>query len=597
MHPDRHEGGGRRPGNCLKGSTKLGGAMIVRRHRPLRALGMAAWLALLGAWAPAGFAAPHQAAPLRLTHGIASGDVTASEAVIWARANRPAQMVVEYTPMPAEDGPPLRQVGPHVAAEDDFTGKVVLQGLNPDTPYRYWVRFRAADGEEVVSEAGRFRTAPAADGLRPLTLVWWGDLGGQHYCRDPEVGYAIFAAMARLAPDVALANGDAIYADGTCPPTTTLPDHPRNALSPDPTTAAFQLVSAADPRLKTEGDVLAAYRAKWKYNLEDEAYRRFRAQTPHIYQWDDHEVINDWYPGDERLGALRGTADERPLAALIEPGRRSFFEYTPIRPQAEGRLYRSFRFGKLAEVFVLDGRSYRDDNILPDGAGTVLEVRLRNGERRRLAGKPKSLLGSAQRHWLLQGLRAAQARGTLWKIIASDVPLSHVTGSYQLYAAEGPMLPRYQVRDGWAAGMRLNSDTDGNQDNPLGFESELRAILRAIKAEGIGNVVWLATDVHVARLLRYEPGGELAGLVWHEFIAGPASAVAGLLRPLSRTFSPFELFAQGRRPDPARPSFFNFGLLRIAADGELRAEIRDREGQVPHDAQGRQGALTLRPTR
>ena len=101
----------------------------------------------------------------------------------------------------------------------------------------------------------------------------------------------------------------------------------------------------------------------------------------------------------------------------------------------------------LAELFILDERSYRDDNILPDGAGTVLDVRLRNGERRRLAGKPKSLLGAVQRDWLLKNLREAQARGVLWKIIASDDPLSTITGSYQLFAPEGPMTPAQAYAD------------------------------------------------------------------------------------------------------------------------------------------------------
>jgi alkaline phosphatase D len=269
----------------------------------------------------------------------------------------------------------------------------------------------------------------------------------------------------------------------------------------------------------------------------------------------------------------------------------------PIRPDAEGRIYRSFRLGKLAELFILDERSYRDDNILPDGVGKVLDVRLRNGERRRLAGKPKSMLGIVQRDWLLTSLREAQARGVLWKSIASDDPLSTVTGSYRWFAPEGPMTPLYQVRDGWAAGAKLNTDTDGNQDNPLGFESELRSILVFLKAEGISNVVWLATDVHFARFLRYEPGGELTGLVFHEFLAGPASAISLTPQALSRTFAPIELFAQGRRADPARPSFFNFGLLRIAADGLLRVEIRDAEGRVPQDDQGRPGALILTPVR
>ncbi len=534
--------------------------------------------------------------PLRITHGIASGDVTATEAVIWARANRAAQMVVEYTPVPTVNWPLLRQVGPLVEARDDFTGKIILSGLTPDTRYLYWVHFIAStEGIGIRSEAGQFRTAPADGTARALTFVWWGDLGGQFYCRDPERGYAMFTQMAGLISDVALANGDSIYADGVCPPATTRPDHPQNLLSPEPETAAHQFVAATDPRWQTAHEVLAAYRAKWKYHLEDDAYRRFRAQTPHVYQWDDHEVINDWAPAEDRLGTIRGSHDPRPVSALSEPGKKSFFEYTPIRPDPEGRIYRSFRFGMLAELFILDARSYRDDNILPDGIGKVLDVRLRNGDRRRLEGKAKSILGTAQREWLLKGLREAQARGVVWKIISSDDTLSSPSGSYQLFAPEGPMTPLYHVRDGWAAGAKLNADTDGNQDNPLGFESELRTILAFINAEGIRNVVWLATDVHYARLLRYEPGGDLAGLVFHEFITGPVSAISGLPRPPSRTFSPIEFFARGQRPDPSRPSFFNFGLLQIAADGLLRVEVRDADGLVPFDLQGRPGALTLTP--
>jgi alkaline phosphatase D len=537
------------------------------------------------------------AEPLRITHGVASGDITATSAVIWARASRAARMSVEITPLTAPAWPPRRTPGPAVDAATDFTGKIVLDGLAPDTRYVFWVRFAdARDRSEVVSEAGQLRTAPADDTARASTLVWWGDLGGQSYCRDPERGYAIFTQMARLTPDLAIGNGDALYVDGTCPPVASLPDHPRNALSPDRDVAVHQLLSATDPRWTRPDDVVSAYRAKWKYNLEDAHYRRFRAQTPHVYQWDDHEVVNDWFPGEGQIGAIRGLADPRPISTLIAAGRRTFFEFAPIRPERSGRIYRSLRLGTLAELFVLDARSYRDDNVVPDGVGKSLDVRLKNGERRRLEGKAKSILGAAQREWLLHGLREAQARGVVWKIVSTDDPLAAPTGSYELFAPEGEMRPLYSIRDGWAAGRRHNGDGDGNQGSPLGFESELRTILAFLKTEKITNVVFVATDVHWARLLRYEPKEELAGLVFHEFIAGPANAGSGPLSPLSTTFGPVEIFARGRQPDPT-PSFFNFGVLRIAADGTLTVEVRDVDGQIPTDSQGRRGTLTLTPTR
>jgi hypothetical protein len=109
--------------------------------------------------------------------------------------------------------------------------------------------------------------------------------------------------------------------------------------------------------------------------------------------------------------------------------------------------------------------------------------------------------------------------------------------------------------------------------------------------------VFLAGDVHHARFLRYEPGDDLAGLVFHEFIAGPASARSAPPGPLSPTFNPIELYARGRRADPSRPSFLNFGRLRLASDATLTIEIHDATGTIPADDQGRAGALVLTPER
>jgi alkaline phosphatase D len=538
------------------------------------------------------------AEPLRITHGIASGDPSPTTIVVWARASRTARMTVEVAGVASPVWPPRRQAGPVVDAASDFTGKVLLEGLAAETAYVYWVRFvDAAGGAEVVSEAGHFRTPPADGTRRPVTLLWWGDLGGQGYCRDPERGYAIFTEMARVNADLAIANGDAIYADARCPPVTTNADHPRNAMSPDPGVAVHQLASAAETRWSTPDAVLAAFRAKWKYNLEDEAYRRFRSHTPQAYQWDDHEVVNDWYPGEARIGAMRNIKDDRPISELAVPGRRALFDFTPIRPDVTGQIYRAIRLGALAEVFLLDARSHRDDNVLPDRPGLVLDVRLPDGERRRLEGKAKSLLGAEQREWLMRGLRDAETRGVVWKILATDTPFGVPNGGYQVFTADGPRQPLYSVRDGWARGNRLNIDTDGNQANPFGFESEARTILTFLKTEGIRNVVWIATDVHHGRLLRYEPTGPLAGYVFHEFIAGPASAISAPPFVLSTTFNPVELYARGRRPDPARPSFLNFGVVRIAADGALTVEIVAADGRVLPDDQGRPGRLTIAPSR
>jgi hypothetical protein len=70
-----------------------------------------------------------------------------------------------------------------------------------------------------------------------------------------------------------------------------------------------------------------------------------------------------------------------------------------------------------------------------------------------------------------------------------------------------------------------------------------------------------------------------------------------IARHPSRNFSPIELFARGQWPDPSGPSFLNFGLLQIAADGLLRVEIRAADGLVPSDDQRQPGGLTLTTAR
>lgn len=76
------------------------------------------------------------------------------------------------------------------------------------------------------SEFGKFITALVASPAEVNSLntpskeitFLWGDVGGQMYCRNAQDGgYSIFKAMASLQLDFFIANGDMMYADGTCP--------------------------------------------------------------------------------------------------------------------------------------------------------------------------------------------------------------------------------------------------------------------------------------------------------------------------------------------------------------------------------------------
>lgn len=169
-----------------------------------------------------------------VTHGVQSGDVTVDGGVVWARTDRPAQMLVEVaTTDTFKDARAL----PPIAAlpETDFTAKMLVDNLPASQDIFYRVRFRdlshtAIEGEPVV---GRFRTAPAD--RRDVSFVWGGDVAGQGWGINPDDGGMVtFAAMRKHRPDFLLHSGDTIYADGVIPPRSSLPTARSGRTSPSP---------------------------------------------------------------------------------------------------------------------------------------------------------------------------------------------------------------------------------------------------------------------------------------------------------------------------------------------------------------------------
>lgn len=428
-----------------------------------------------------------------LPQGVAAGDVTDRSVVIWGRTDGPARAQVVWSP---ERQTEIQSKSAVVttAGDRDFTLAVPVDGLTAATAYRYRVLVAGIDGrpfQESAREAGqgRFRTAAAPDVAEPVTFVWSGDLGGQQRCRGGRNGYPIFDAMLRKSPSFFVFLGDTIYADDRCPA----------------------------PPNEPGGDFLAAtlddYRGKHRYQRGDRFLQRFLAAVPVYATWDDHEVGNNF---------------SGPSEPLMPTGRQALLEYWPIGtpPEDPTRLYRKVRYGADLELFILDTRQYRSKNSEPDGPG-------------------KTMLGAAQRAWLLEGLARSTAT---WKVIATSVPLS-------IPKAGNKMVPGI---DSWAKG------ADGT-----GFQTELRLIVNDILQRRIRNVVWLATDVHYVQINAYDPDRDGAP-DFHEFICGPLSAAPGKPVPPDPALAPTTLYSEG--------GYQNFGLIRL--DGQsLHLEILDETGQ------------------
>lgn len=403
---------------------------------------------------------------------VTLGEVDDTHATLWLRAQGAAPLTVQYGPAGDPGARTTTTVRPSPAR--DFTARVPMAGLRPGTRHEYEVRHDA----DLVT--GSFTTAPARDADAPVRLLWSGDLGGRGYCRDVEDGYRIFRAMTQRRPELFLFVGDTVYADQSC-----------------------------------GGDfaatMLGEYHAKQRYNRADAAVQQFFRTTAVFAIWDDHEVRNDFSGPDEPLMPI---------------GRQAFLDYWPIAPPAQepGRLYRSVRWGRGVEVFILDTRQYRSADAMRDGPR-------------------KTMLGEAQREWLLDAVASSDAT---WKLIVTSVPLGMFTGS---------------DADAWSSANVLGFPRPG-----VGFVHERDLILRELRQRRVRNVVFVGGEVHHGELVRHEP---FPGWPVFEFVAGPLAARPGFPLPLDRSLGSRSLGSLGWT--------HNFG--EIEADGEsLRVSIVDASG-------------------
>ena len=219
-----------------------------------------------------------------IPYGVASGDVTSHTAIIWSRTDRPSRMIVEYATTDSFKNS-KRVVGPAALASSDFTTRVDVTDLPPGQEIFYRVLFQDLIDVKSLSVPmhGHLRTAPAQ--RQDISFIWGGDTAGQGWGINPEWGgMRIYEQMRRLHPDFFIHNGDSIYADNPIVAEVKLDDGTiwKNITTPEKGKVA---------------ETLAEFRGNYVYNLMDEHVRAFNAEVPQYFQWDDHEVTNNWFPG------------------------------------------------------------------------------------------------------------------------------------------------------------------------------------------------------------------------------------------------------------------------------------------------------------
>ncbi|WP_405766913.1 alkaline phosphatase D family protein [Streptomyces sp. NBC_01538] len=434
-------------------STESTGAeansLAPRRRTVVKAAAATAVLAgPLAAALPASAAAE---APAFL-HGVASGDPLPDGILLWTRVTPTAEAIpgsgigpdTEVSWIVARDKAFTNVVSKGsttATAAGDHTVKADIRGLAPATDY--WFRFSAGGTD---SPAARTRTAPAADAA--VTGLRFGVVS----CANWEAGY--FSSYRHLAArrdlDAWLHLGDYIYEYGTG-------EYGTRGTVVRPHAPTHEILTLADYRVrhgryKTDADLQALH-----------------ATAPVIAIWDDHEFANDAWSGgaENHTEGTEGAWSNRQSAA-----KQAYFEWMPVRPAIAGTTYRRLRFGKLADLSLLDLRSFRSQQAAV-GKGSVDDP-------------ARTITGRAQLDWLKAGLKASD---TTWRLVGNSVMISpfaigSLTADLLKPLAELLGLPK--------EGLALNTDQWD------GYTDDRRELLAHLRSNAIRNTVFLTGDIHMA---------------------------------------------------------------------------------------------------
>ncbi len=519
------------------------------RRRFLKAGAVTAAAAMLPDWARRGAPAIVASAAERpqALQGLHFGDPHDGAVVVWSRSDRPARMLVEWS-YDEQFNESQRIVGPHALDVTDFTARQDLTRLEPGSDVFVRVTFQGLDNDRAISEpvTGRFVVPPeprSGEGHRfghartDLRFQWSGDTAGQGWGINQAFGgMKIYEAMRQRNPLFFIHSGDTIYADGPIASSVVAEN-------------GLVWTNIVTPEVAKVAETLDEFRGRYRYNLLDENVRRFNSEVPQIWQWDDHEVTNNWSDSKNLSGDSRYTEKNVPL--LIARGTRAFLEYAPMRPfrvRESQRVYRRYGYGPLLDLFVIDMRSYRGPNTanlqtMPDAE--------------------TAFLGREQLDWLKAGLENSRA---VWKVVAADMPLG-------LNVGDGA-LPNGQAR--WEA------VANGEPGGPKGRELEIAELLSHLKRQRVHNVVWLTADVHYCAAHYYDPARaafrDFDGF-W-EFVSGPLNAGTFGPNSLDGTFGPQVVFVKAPPPGRSNLSPYSglqfFGEVNIASQGEeMTVDLRD----------------------
>ncbi|MEY4573426.1 MAG: hypothetical protein RLZ10_2716 [Bacteroidota bacterium] len=393
-------------------------------------------------------------------HGVASGDPLSDRVIIWTRITPEdfnSSIIVNYKMATDINFNSIVSQGSfETNSNKDFTVKVDVTGLEPNTFYYYEFEYNGS-----FSAVGRTKTLPigSVENVR-LAVV---------SCANLEAGYFnVYEAInQRNDIDAVLMLGDYIY------------EYESGGYSPN---------NNIDRTWEPQEEIveLNAYRLRYSSYHLDYALRNLHQNYPWICIWDDHETANNSHTN----GAENHSSDEGSWEIRKENGKQAFFEWLPIRPKQEGntQIFRSFDFGNLAKLIMLDTRLEGRDEQLPNGNASINDTN-------------RTILGQEQFDWLKTELSNSSHA---WKILGNQVMMGEIT----------------------ALGSPIN--TDGWD----GYPAERQRLYNYLQNENITNFVVATGDIHTSWAMNLENGNYPVGV---EFVTpsvtspGSPINVGGLL--------------------------------------------------------------------
>jgi phosphodiesterase/alkaline phosphatase D-like protein len=389
------------------------------------------------------------------SYGVAAGDADDTSFVAWTRTDGPGAVSLEVSldPLFAAGVTTVGPLTPDTGG--DNTVKTIVTGLLSGSQYYY----RFLQGGDA-SRTGRIRTAPPAGTTPPFAFTF-------AFSGDSNAAFKPFTVLEGIRgddPDLWLYVGDTIYADD---------ERSGSGLAED----------------------LAEYHVKYKENRDDHALRAVLASVGTVAMYDDHETVNDWYGG-----SFDGVSGSSVWGSMIPDGNAAFRDYMPMREDVGDpeQIYRSVKWGDVAEFFLIDPRRYRspqayvtepaclsgmDPAVLPPAGACQNEI----------ADPGRTYLGTAQKAWLKSALLASTAT---WKFIMNGPLVSQLIfipyDRWEGYSAERTEM------------LEFIQNPDGN----------------VMTDDHIENVVVLSTDIHAAIYNTAVPNPGPAGGSIPEIVAG-----------------------------------------------------------------------------